>query len=511
MWISLVLTPILGLVLAFTLREILKYINCLRYSRQGVKIRYRPIIGTGLFFVPSKTDAGLDLTTAKKYLEDCGDEDLLVGPGGQGANSAVFLISPQAIKEFTSKEMRVSIKDDPIGVKFSGFILQNGEKALKFRSIFSKLFHYKNVNTLAPLITKIVDNHLNKLKKKISENKNKKILINLKNDLIFEIMEDVTSLFLFGEENAENSPRDENNVSLLNHVKEEFGMWLNLLFNGMANELFFGIPRMLGFASTKKILSINKKVHHMILTEFKKRKKMPSKKFPNYFDLVLEHNKQMEAEGKIEDILLEDDVINNFQLFQFAASDTTTQTSTSFIMNLIQNSQSQKKLAKELQKMPKDASKVDSDLLDSFEYLKAGFKETLRTSVPVPSLNPRKLIKDTIITGKKLFKGDFVLIAPLALHHKSSNFDNAMSFDPDRFLQNDSSKIKKLSYVPFGCGARICIGQYFGEMMVKCIVSRLVQKFEVEVLEGKKYDRMMAPIYGYVDPQVRISIREADE
>lgn len=62
-----------------------------------------------------------------------------------------------------------------------------------------------------------------------------------------------------------------------------------------------------------------------------------------------------------------------------------------------------------------------------------------------------------------LKKGTMVIIPILALHHNPEYFPNPKTFDPDRFNDENKSKIVPGTYLPFGIGPRNCIGnlKYF--------------------------------------------------
>jgi cytochrome P450 family 6 len=40
-------------------------------------------------------------------------------------------------------------------------------------------------------------------------------------------------------------------------------------------------------------------------------------------------------------------------------------------------------------------------------------------------------------------------------------FPNPKVFDPDRFLPENKDNIQQFSYLPFGDGPRLCIGEYW--------------------------------------------------
>lgn len=52
-------------------------------------------------------------------------------------------------------------------------------------------------------------------------------------------------------------------------------------------------------------------------------------------------------------------------------------------------------------------------------------------------------------------------IAPYSLHRDETIYEDPDSFNPERWLDSDEQKLNKmkLAWIPFGHGARICVGQ----------------------------------------------------
>ncbi|CAG8657352.1 2102_t:CDS:1, partial [Paraglomus occultum] len=61
-------------------------------------------------------------------------------------------------------------------------------------------------------------------------------------------------------------------------------------------------------------------------------------------------------------------------------------------------------------------------------------------------------------------------------------------FDPERFMGFDkenleeSSKISKMAYVPFGFGFRSCIGQRYALNTLTLITALLVRRFDIDAV-----------------------------
>lgn len=92
------------------------------------------------------------------------------------------------------------------------------------------------------------------------------------------------------------------------------------------------------------------------------------------------------------------------------------------------------------------------------------FSESLRQYPPFPNLTRRctksyempKASENS--SGFTMKVGTPVVIPAYTLHHDERFFPNPEKFDPDRFLGSNKESIVKYSYIPFGEGPRICIG-----------------------------------------------------
>ena len=92
-------------------------------------------------------------------------------------------------------------------------------------------------------------------------------------------------------------------------------------------------------------------------------------------------------------------------------------------------------------------------------YLKATINEGMRL-YPAAWMTERIAIADDTFDGINFAKGTIVIPFFFGLHRDEKLWTNAGTFNPERFL-NDDSLMKVKHYFPFGAGPRMCIGNNF--------------------------------------------------
>ena len=73
----------------------------------------------------------------------------------------------------------------------------------------------------------------------------------------------------------------------------------------------------------------------------------------------------------------------------------------------------------------------------------------------------RVCVKDYNIPGTDIVidKGCKVVIPMYAIHHDPQYYPDPNNFDPDRFLEENVKSRPGNTYMPFGEGPRLCIGE----------------------------------------------------
>jgi cytochrome P450 len=114
------------------------------------------------------------------------------------------------------------------------------------------------------------------------------------------------------------------------------------------------------------------------------------------------------------------------------------------------------------------------------EYLDAVVKEALRIN-PVLDDVGRRVKQPIEIGGWRLPAG--VVAAPqiYLVHHREDVWPDPYRFDPDRFLGRRASPYE---FLPFGGGARRCIGMAFAIYEMKVVLARVFARTELRLASG---------------------------
>lgn len=110
-------------------------------------------------------------------------------------------------------------------------------------------------------------------------------------------------------------------------------------------------------------------------------------------------------------------------------------------------------------------------------------RETTRLH-PAGVLAPREATTDVVVGGYRIPKGTIVLWSAHLAGRDERAWAEPLQFDPDRFVDPDPDRraLADLSWVPFGRGARNCIGFALAQMELTLIAARLAQRLDIEAV-----------------------------
>ena len=107
----------------------------------------------------------------------------------------------------------------------------------------------------------------------------------------------------------------------------------------------------------------------------------------------------------------------------------------------------------------------------------AALKETLRLYPPVWSTG-RKVAVDTTLGGRSLARGLDIWICLHRLHRDPRWYADPNRFDPARWSEHPK---QPFTYLPFGLGARVCIGRNFATAESVLGLAAVLSEFRVEL------------------------------
>lgn len=105
-------------------------------------------------------------------------------------------------------------------------------------------------------------------------------------------------------------------------------------------------------------------------------------------------------------------------------------------------------------------------------------QETMRLYPPSPTL-AREVSKDVKIGGVRVPKGVNVWTMVATLHTDKNIWGpDALEFKPERFQNGISGACKNPnSYMPFGFGQRVCVGQHLAMVELKLLMALIMPNF----------------------------------
>ena len=104
-------------------------------------------------------------------------------------------------------------------------------------------------------------------------------------------------------------------------------------------------------------------------------------------------------------------------------------------------------------------------------------RESMRLYPPVYAFD-RKALSDTEIGGVPIRRGTVVLISPWVVHRRAELFADPEEFRPERWL--DPALRRSSSYLPFGGGPRVCIGNGFAWMEMTLVMATMLAQVSCE-------------------------------
>ncbi|XP_013101430.2 probable cytochrome P450 9f2 [Stomoxys calcitrans] len=215
---------------------------------------------------------------------------------------------------------------------------------------------------------------------------------------------------------------------------------------------------------------------HLVMDAMKHREEENIQR-PDMIDLL------MEGRGRWSDI----EIAAQCLIFLFAGFETTSGAMGFAGHELMEYPEVQQKLFEEIQEVDKQlqGKPLTHEILQKMTYMDMVVSEVLR-KWPVAMVSDRTCTSDydyvSPISGDRISikKDELVRIPTCALQRDAKYFESPEKLKPERFSAENKSKIETGTYLPFGLGARNCIGKRFALLEIKAFLFYVLRDYRLE-------------------------------
>ncbi len=96
----------------------------------------------------------------------------------------------------------------------------------------------------------------------------------------------------------------------------------------------------------------------------------------------------------------------------------------------------------------------------------------------------RVLTTEATLAGRTLPAGTVLLYSPYLIQRRPDLYPGPDRFDPDRWLPDPTAALPRGAYIPFGGGARKCIGDIFGRLETTITLASITGRWRLDPIPG---------------------------
>ncbi|XP_037686352.1 cytochrome P450 2U1 [Choloepus didactylus] len=169
-----------------------------------------------------------------------------------------------------------------------------------------------------------------------------------------------------------------------------------------------------------------------------------------------------------------------------AGTDTTTNSLLWCLLYMSLNLDVQEKVHEEIERVigPDRAPSLTDKV--KMPYTEATIMEVQRLAVVVPLSIPHMTSEKTVLQGYTIPKDTIVLPNLWSVHRDPVIWEKPEDFCPNRFLDAQGQLIKKDTFIPFGIGKRVCMGEQLAKMELFLMFVSLMQSFTFALPKDSK-------------------------
>jgi cytochrome P450 len=117
----------------------------------------------------------------------------------------------------------------------------------------------------------------------------------------------------------------------------------------------------------------------------------------------------------------------------------------------------------------------------SFPFTTQVIQEGLRLYPPFWMID-RMAINEDRVGDVVIPAGSMVIVYVYGAHHAKQAWDYPEEFQPERFVKENEKQRVPFTYLPFGGGPRVCIGNQYAMLQILMILSTILQRYDFELV-----------------------------
>jgi cytochrome P450 len=266
----------------------------------------------------------------------------------------------------------------------------------------------------------------------------------------------------------------------------------------------------------RRLIRISEQIEAAILAEVEKKRRTGYQGADLLTAMVKKHDEDPEQ-------LTADELVGQAFTMFFAGHDTASKALAWTLFLIAQHPDVAAELQDELEGLGGEPPSYEQ--IYQLEVLDRVIKESLRVCPPAVVFS-REAVADAVLGGVQIPEGSEVLYSPYVIHKDPANFERPDRFDPSRWLNSNPTRYQ---YLPYGVGARTCLGVSFGGLQLRLLIALILQRYRLEVIpntridlktnvvispkpglpmrlrrQDRQFSRSRAPVRGYINKMVEL-------
>ncbi|MBD2665555.1 cytochrome P450 [Richelia sinica FACHB-800] len=396
------------------------------------------------------------------YMEECAKVygDIFTLKLQRNLPPLIFIHSPEAMQEVLTNDTKELEAPGDLNDIFeyllgkNSVISQSGKEHQRQRQLLMPPLHGERMRTYADVINEVTEKAINK--QQFNQPWNARTVSQ-------EITLSVMMQAVFGLYEGERAEKIQKLLCEIIEVGSAAWRVALLYFPALQNAI--GISQILKLQDRRQELA-----DQLLYQEIQARRENPD---PSRTDILSLLMAARDEDGQpMSDVELRDELMT-----LLVAGHETTATAIAWALYWIHKlPQVRQKLLQELDSLGENP---DVNAIFKLPYLTAVCNETLRI-YPVGMLTfPRRVKKPITLCGHELEPGSVVMGSIYLTHHREDIYPNSKQFNPERFLEKQFSPYE---FLPFGGGARRCIGLAFAQFEMKLALAKILTNWELELV-----------------------------